>query len=62
METINSDLKNKLTDLLMDSFMEFHEALEEDKGLCYVCEADDKSKELAEEIIEFLTKEKTHGE
>lgn len=46
----------------MDSFMEFHEALEEDKGLCYVCEADDKSKELAEEIIEFLTKEKTHGE
>lgn len=36
METNNSKLKKKLMDLLMDSLMEFHESLEEDKGLCYV--------------------------
>lgn len=49
----------------MDSFMEFHESLEEDRGLCYVCESDTKAKELAEEIIDFLEQEQkvqTHGD
>ncbi|KAA3597175.1 MAG: hypothetical protein DWQ06_14210 [Calditrichaeota bacterium] len=65
METNNSEMKNKLADLLMDSFMEFHESLEEDRGLCYVCESDTKAKELAEEIIDFLEQEQkvqTHGD
>ncbi|MCC7429238.1 hypothetical protein IT568_00205 [bacterium] len=48
----------KLEELLVDYFMKFHEVLENDKSLCYVCEADNFSQELAEKILDLFDENK----